>query len=65
MKTEFLLYGLAHDETRPYMEELLASGPIAKLEAIKIIAAKDGYHSFRIAQIDLNTKPDFISAINC
>jgi hypothetical protein len=34
-----------------------------RVEKVKELAAKDGFHSFRIAAIDLNQKPDFAKGV--
>lgn len=67
MKTQttlHLLYGLPAGETERYNEDLLATGTLARCEAIKPIAAKDGWHSFRIAtHTDDGAVPDFARTV--
>ncbi len=61
---ETVLYGLPKGETERYTEALLATNRTdAQFEMIKRIASVDGWHSFRIAKIDLRTPPDFRKAI--
>lgn len=36
----------------------------SQIEQAKTWAEQNGYDRFRIANIDINTKPDFIGAIN-
>ena len=60
MSIEYVLYGLPKGETERYTEVLLIARPNTKqFETVKEMAAKDGYHSFRIAEIDLSIAPDF------
>lgn len=63
--TEYLLYGLRSGETERWTEELLKTGmkSPAEAEAIKTLAAKDGFHSFRIAKFTPGEKPDFTKAL--
>lgn len=57
---ETLLYGLPKDATERYQEVLLLTNATAGLiEKVKAMAAKDGFHSFRVAEIDLAVAPDF------
>lgn len=61
---EFLLYGIPKGETERYTESLLAvRATLASAESVKAIAAKDGFHSFRIAGFN-GDAPDFIAAIS-
>lgn len=61
---ETVLYGLPKDSTERYEEVLLLTNATPKLIAeVKVLAAKDGFHSFRIAVIDLSTPPDFTKGI--
>jgi hypothetical protein len=59
-----LVYGLAKGETERYMEQLLSSECETKeqIETLKSRAAKDGFHSFRVATSD-GSKPDFSKTI--
>jgi hypothetical protein len=57
---ETLLYGIPKGETERYMEVLLLSNATPeKIKKVKVLAAKDGYHSFRVATVDLSVPPDF------
>ena len=59
-KTELVLYGIPKGETERYMEALLlTNGTAEKVERVKVLAARDGFHSFRVAEIDLSIPPDF------
>ena len=61
---ETLLYGIPKDETERYTEVLLLSNATpSKIKQVKELAAKDGFHSFRVAVIDLSTPPDFTKAV--
>lgn len=64
MKTLTLVYGLAKGETERYMETLLSTQleTLEAIEALKVRAAKDGFHSFRVTT-SKDEKPDFIKAI--
>ena len=64
MQTEYLLYGLAHDESRAYMETLLiASKDPEQIERVITIASKEGWHSFRTATYN-GEAPNFASTVN-
>ena len=64
MKTIHLLYGLrASDKTR-YTEVLLATGTAERCEKIKTVAARDGFHSFRITTHTDGIRPDFATAVS-
>lgn len=61
MQIEHLLYGLPAGSIERYDEVLLlsdASDP-KRVEKVKELAGKDGFHSFRIATVDLSQPPDF------
>jgi hypothetical protein len=61
---ERILYGIPAGGTERYMEELLLTDATdEKIERVKELAAKDGFHSFRIATIDLGVAPDFTKAV--
>ena len=64
METLILVYGLARGETERYMETLLASRcrSQADVEKVKAAAARDGWHSFRVAVSD-GSAPDFARAV--
>lgn len=62
---ETILYGIPKGETERYMEVLLLTNATPeKIERVKALAARDGFHSFRVAVIDLSTPPDFTKTIN-
>ena len=56
-----VVYGLPEGQTERWQEALLAETcrTAADVEAVKAAAAKDGWHSFRVARIDLSQPPDF------
>jgi hypothetical protein len=57
---ETVLYGKRKDSIEDWQEELLLTNATPELiEKVKVLAAKDGFHSFRVAEIDLNNPPDF------
>jgi len=62
---EYVLYGIPKGETESYMEVILLSdaSDSARVEKVKQIAAKDGYHSFRLAKIDMTVLPDFAKTV--
>ena len=43
---------------------LLTNATPALIEKVKALASADGFHSFRVATIDLNVAPDFRKVIN-
>lgn len=58
--TETVLYGIPKGETERYMEVLLLTNATAeKIERVKVLAAADGFHSFRVATVDLSVPPQF------
>ena len=61
MKNETLLYGRKLN-SEEWEEEILSSNP-DHFEAIKKLAAKDGFGHFRIAEINLIRLPDFKKVI--
>lgn len=64
MTNETVLYGLPKGATERYEEVLLLTNATPELiEKVKILAAKDGFHSFRVAEIDLENPPDFTKVI--
>ena len=65
VKTEILVYGLERDETRDYMESLLASNcrNAADVEKVKAAASAEGWHSFRVATYN-GEAPNFAKAVN-
>jgi hypothetical protein len=57
---ETILYGLPKNATERHEEVLLLTNATpALIEQVKALAAKDGFHSFRVAEIDLSIPPDF------
>jgi hypothetical protein len=61
---ETVLYGLPKGATERYEEVLLLTNATPeKIEQVKALASKDGFHSFRVAQIDLSEAPDFSKAV--
>ena len=60
---ETLIYALEKNETRDYMESLIAHGVNLDIEAVKKAAAAMGWHSFRIAYFN-GEKPNFVKALN-
>lgn len=68
MTTEILIYGLAQNETRDYMEELLAcfkatANAQANIEKVKAAASAAGFHSFRVTTYN-GEAPNFAKAVN-
>jgi hypothetical protein len=62
---ETILYGLPKGATERYEEVLLLTRATPQsIERVKALAAKDGFHSFRVAVIDLSVTPDFKGTIN-
>ena len=60
MKNETVLYGLPRGATERYEEVLLLTNATPeRIERVKALVSKDGFHSFRVAVIDLSTPPDF------
>lgn len=61
---ETVLYGLPCGATERYEEVLLLTNATPeKIERVKTLATREGFHSFRVAEIDLSTPPDFTKAI--
>jgi len=61
---EYLLYGLSKDNKERYMEDILTvSDNMARIDTIKAIAKKDGFHSFRVATYS-GEAPDFTNVLN-
>ena len=63
--TEILLYGLEKNETRDYMETLLATNCRNESDIQKVInhAKEHGFHSFRVATYN-GEKPNFAKTLN-
>jgi hypothetical protein len=61
---ETVLYGLPKDAKERYEEVLLLTNATpATIERVKALASKDGFHSFRVAVIDLTIPPDFTKVV--
>jgi hypothetical protein len=62
---ETLIYGLAPNETRDYMESLLSTNCKNEDDIQKIISAASnaGYHSFRITTYN-GEAPNFANTLN-
>jgi len=62
---ETLVYGLEPNETRDYMESLLASNCKNENDVKKVISAasQQGYHSFWVAYYN-GEKPNFTNTLN-
>ena len=65
---EILIYGLAANETKDYMEELLAcfkdsANTASNIEKVKQAASEQGFHSFRITGYN-GEAPNFVQALN-
>jgi hypothetical protein len=61
---ELVLYGKRKDRTEDWHEEiLLTNATLEKIERVKMLAAKDGFETFRVAEIDLSVAPDFASTL--
>ncbi len=57
---ETVLYGLPKRATERYEEVLLLTNATPeKIRKVKALATRDGFHSFRVAVIDLTVIPDF------
>ena len=66
---EILIYGLPKNESRNYMEELLACFPAnanaaSNIEKVKAAASEAGFHSFRITGFVQGTRPNFAAAVS-
>lgn len=64
---EILIYGLPQNETRDYMEDLLACFPSGKndaanIEKVKAAATAAGFHSFRVTGYN-GEAPNFVKAV--
>lgn len=64
---EILIYGLAKNESRDYMEELLACfkdspNTASNLEKVKAAASAHGFHSFRVTGYN-GEAPNFAKAV--
>jgi len=59
---ETILYAVKKGEPK-YMEVIITTDP-EKIEEAKLWAEKNGFDRFRIANIDLGEKPDFVGTVN-
>ena len=60
MAKETLLYALPKGETEQYHEVLLLTEATPeRIEKCKELAQRDGFHSFRVAVVDLSAPPKF------
>jgi hypothetical protein len=58
--TEQVMWGLPKGSTERYDEVLLLTNATdEKIARVKQLASVGGFHSFRIASIDLSVAPDF------
>lgn len=61
---EYLVYGLAEDETRDYMESLLFTNlKRNQVEKALELAHANGYHNLRVATYN-GEAPNFIKVVN-
>lgn len=61
---ETLVYGLPKGATERYEEVLLLSNATpSRIERVKQLAGRDGFHLFRVASVDLSVAPDFSKAV--
>lgn len=66
MKNEIVLWGIAKGETEAWKEQVLYTKAtnMNDIDKVRAIAAKDGWHSFRVSVIDLSQEPNFKECIN-
>lgn len=65
MNIEYVLWGLPKGSKDAIDQKILATR-LPNLEAadkIKKVAAKDGWHSFRVQKLDLSIPPDFTKTV--
>jgi hypothetical protein len=65
MTTEYVLWGTPKGSNDPIDEKVLyTQGKTeADIERVKGLAAKEGWHSFRVQVLDLGAKPDFTKGL--
>ncbi len=64
MTCETVLYGIPKGATERYEEVLLLTNANPeKIKKVKVLAARDGFHSFRESKIDLSVVPDFARTV--
>ena len=62
---ETVLYALPWETmNRAHEVLLLTNANLDMIEQCKVLAARDGFHSFRTATIDLTRTPDFAATVN-
>lgn len=62
--TELVMWGIPAGKTERYEEVLLLTNATSEtIERVKVLASNDGFHSFRVAEIDLSTPPDFAATL--
>lgn len=65
MAIEFILWGLPR-ESHDAIDQVILATRLPNVEAaekIKVIAAKDGFHGFRVQNLDLSIPPDFTKTL--
>ncbi len=61
---ETILYGLPKGATERYEEVLLLTNATPEnIAKVKTLATKDGFHSFRVAVVDMSVAPDFAKTV--
>jgi hypothetical protein len=65
MSTVITVWALPKGETERYTEVLISEKchNLADVKRVQARAAQDGYHSFRVATINLSDPPDFKKAV--
>lgn len=58
---EMVLYGVKKGD-EDWQEVILSTKP-ETFDKVKVTAAKDGFHKFRVAKVDLRTPPDFTKTV--
>jgi len=64
LSSELVLWGLPEGVTESWREVLLTHGTAARIAEVKTLAARDGFHSFRTARVNLATAPNFARTVN-
>lgn len=65
MTNEQVLYGLPAGSTERYEEVLLLTNATpAKIDRVKQLAAADGFHSFRVATIQLGKPINWAATVS-
>lgn len=64
MQNETVIWGLAPNESKPYMEQILFHRnrvlSETEIKTVKNYAESKGYHAIRVAIVDLSQAPKFI-----